>query len=227
VGEALPGDVAAACVACLDVAAQALDAEQTVREVFEGEPSTCLHGCPGSGRMIDRQRVVRCASCATRGAPGLKLSSAGRQSLPPSWITSGRGAGLWCAGGSAVGTVAPAGQCILTAQTELGQHARIAGCVGRGGVNGQFMANGYRVISGPELHRLKTEVQNVIQSRNAPALATYDRRAVLLAGMLLRDSPVAQAVRRYLLEVESVAPHRAVAQGVVSLPRDRLRSTRL
>jgi hypothetical protein len=128
VREALPGDTAAACVAQGDVVSKALDAEQTVLEVAQREPSTGLHGRPRGRGVVDSQVVWAAAG----GAPGLKLSSAGRQSLPPSWITSDRGAGLWCAGGSAVGTAGLAGFCILTAQTELGQHARIAACVARG-----------------------------------------------------------------------------------------------
>lgn len=67
----------------------------------------------------------------------------------------------------------------------------------------EFESTGYRVITGAELRQVKAESQDVIKP-SVRQFATWDRRAVLLLGMLLRDSNVAKAVRRYLLEAESV-----------------------
>lgn len=68
----------------------------------------------------------------------------------------------------------------------------------------EFRATGYRVIKGAELRELKTasEDRTLFGSRSN-AVGVFDRRAVLLLGMLLRDSAVAKEVRRYLLEAES------------------------
>lgn len=61
----------------------------------------------------------------------------------------------------------------------------------------EFKAAGYRVVSGPELRILKADLADQGPFfKGAKAIATWDRRAVLLLGMLLRDSPVAKAVRR-------------------------------
>jgi hypothetical protein len=105
----VPTDLAAACVAEGHVVAMALDAEQSVCEVFEREPVTGLYGCPRCWRVIHSQRVVSCASCATRRAPGLELACPCRQPLPPRRVAALGGAGLWCACGSAVGTTGLAG----------------------------------------------------------------------------------------------------------------------
>lgn len=60
-------------------------------------------------------------------------------------------------------------------------------------------ANGFRVVTGTALTDIKSVCQ--MQSR-ARALALFDRRAMLNVAMLLRDSEVARAVRRYLLDSE-------------------------
>ena len=56
----------------------------------------------------------------------------------------------------------------------------------------EMLANGYRVIEGAELNSLKESSQ--IGAR-APRLAVFNRRAVVRVGLLLRDSPIARAVR--------------------------------
>lgn len=68
----------------------------------------------------------------------------------------------------------------------------------------------YKVIKGSELRELRKDpdVLGVIKGREsedptqfkyAAQVATFDRRAILLLGMLLRDSEVAKSVRHYLL----------------------------
>ncbi|GAA4187140.1 hypothetical protein GCM10022252_20180 [Streptosporangium oxazolinicum] len=68
----------------------------------------------------------------------------------------------------------------------------------------EFTSNGYRVFEGTQLKALREGLRfesnlNTGWRRN---VAVWDRRAVLNLGMLLRDSPVAQAVRSYLLQAE-------------------------
>ena len=63
----------------------------------------------------------------------------------------------------------------------------------------EFEANGYRVASGPELSDIKSLCGLTTRARS---LALFDRRALLNAAMLLRDSEVARQVRRYLLDSE-------------------------
>lgn len=63
----------------------------------------------------------------------------------------------------------------------------------------ELKSNGYTVIEGRELTSFK-EVCG-IRSR-ARSLALFDRRTLLNVAMLLRDSEVARAVRRYLLDSE-------------------------
>src|SRR5690606_6661682 len=82
----------------------------------------------------------------------------------------------------------------------------------------ELRANGYRVIRGEELSQLRAEGHNVPLSRTNQAL--WDRRAVLLLGMLLRDSEVAKEVRRYLLNVEEKTHEAVVTQQVTGLRFD-------
>lgn len=81
----------------------------------------------------------------------------------------------------------------------------------------EFQAHGYRSVSGPELRVLKLEVEDItLKARRS--LATWDRQAVLLLGMLLRDSVVAKAVRRYLLLVEQQFHEAVTVAGNPDLP---------
>ncbi|WAU78609.1 restriction endonuclease [Streptomyces sp. Qhu-G9] len=71
----------------------------------------------------------------------------------------------------------------------------------------ELEANGYRVLTGPELSSFKELSGN--QSRTA-SLALLSRRAVLNVAMLLRDSEIARQVRTYLLDMEYQARTRPV-----------------
>ncbi|EFV12966.1 hypothetical protein [Segniliparus rugosus] len=75
----------------------------------------------------------------------------------------------------------------------------------------EFESTGYRVIHASELRELKKDLKlsGVLKGKSAQAL--WDRRAVLLLGMLLRDSEVAKTVRRYLLAAEEKAHEIATA----------------
>ncbi|MFF3214728.1 restriction endonuclease [Streptomyces sp. NPDC002886] len=64
----------------------------------------------------------------------------------------------------------------------------------------ELRVNGYQVLTGPELTSFK-EVSGL--NTRAAAIALWSRRAVLNAGMLLRDSKVARHVRTYLLDAET------------------------
>lgn len=70
----------------------------------------------------------------------------------------------------------------------------------------ELESNGAMTLTGTELQKLKTKLQNAILSKNIKALTVFTRRAVLNVGMLLRDSEVAKRVRTYLLDVEEHAP---------------------
>ncbi len=67
----------------------------------------------------------------------------------------------------------------------------------------EMLANGYRVIEGAELNSLKESSQ--IGAR-APRLAVFNRHAVVRVGLLLRDSPIARAVRDAVQDGYEVAP---------------------
>lgn len=71
----------------------------------------------------------------------------------------------------------------------------------------EIESNGYMVYHGEQLRSLKDLCQ--IKSR-AKSLALFNQRAILNVGMLLTKSPVAEAVRRYLLELQTQAPKSAV-----------------
>ncbi|OAH11863.1 restriction endonuclease [Streptomyces jeddahensis] len=77
----------------------------------------------------------------------------------------------------------------------------------------EMAANGYRVLTGPELTSFKEVSQ--IQSRTR-AIAVYSRRAVLNVAMLLRDSEVARQVRTYLLDMEYLVRTQPVDNSVDS-----------
>lgn len=75
----------------------------------------------------------------------------------------------------------------------------------------ELEANGYRVLTGPELSSFK-ELSG-IQSRTR-SMALFSRRAVLNVAMLLRDSEVARQVRVYLLDVEYLARTQPVDNSI-------------
>ncbi|MBA2945351.1 restriction endonuclease [Streptomyces sp. PSKA28] len=77
----------------------------------------------------------------------------------------------------------------------------------------EMTANGYRVLTGPELTSFKEVCQ--IQSRTR-AIAVYSRRAVLNIAMLLRDREVARQVRTYLLDMEYLVRTQPVDNSVDS-----------
>jgi hypothetical protein len=83
----------------------------------------------------------------------------------------------------------------------------------------ELIGDGYRVLRGVELREFATSFEEVTNgpatvSPKARSLALFPRRAILRVGMLLRDSPVAQQVRTYLLDTEADAGHRQhVAAG--------------
>ncbi|MER6268164.1 restriction endonuclease [Streptomyces sp900105755] len=77
----------------------------------------------------------------------------------------------------------------------------------------ELEANGYRVLTGPELSDFKQ--LSGIQSRTA-SLALFSRRAVLNVAMLLRDSEVARQVRVYLLDMEYLARTQPVENPVAT-----------
>jgi hypothetical protein len=62
-----------------------------------------------------------------------------------------------------------------------------------------------RIIKGPALALLKTQVQDEPEFKNAGSLTLISRRGLLRIGMLLTESEVARSVRSYLLNVEQIA----------------------
>lgn len=67
----------------------------------------------------------------------------------------------------------------------------------------EMEANGYRIVEGAELNSLK-ESSHV--GARAPRLAVFNQRAVVRVGLLLRDSPIAHAVRDAVQDSYDVAP---------------------
>lgn len=63
--------------------------------------------------------------------------------------------------------------------------------------------NGRRVIAGAELQEFAVGVNLTLTPRGS--LAVFNRRAILNVGQLLAESPIARAVRTYLLDVEEIA----------------------
>ena len=66
--------------------------------------------------------------------------------------------------------------------------------------------NGMKLLKGVELKDFKTQilkVANVPKDLNsAPSIRIFNRRAILNVAMLLRDSEIAQEIRKYLLDIE-------------------------
>lgn len=86
----------------------------------------------------------------------------------------------------------------------------------------ELTENGMRVLRGSELDVFKRDTLSLYeQSRPQPRsnLTLYTRRAVLNVAMLLRDSEVARAIRRYLLDAEEASraprPGEAVDDSVL------------
>lgn len=67
----------------------------------------------------------------------------------------------------------------------------------------ELEANGYAVLRGADLREFETV--NLTGSKRR-AVALFTRRTILNVGQLLTGSPVAERVRRYLLDVEEIAP---------------------
>ena len=86
----------------------------------------------------------------------------------------------------------------------------------------ELESNGYRVVEGAELLALKREVDVQPLLRQMRSAALWDRRAVLLLGMLLRGSEVATEVRRYLRNVEEKTHEAVVTQRTTGLRFDGL-----
>lgn len=82
----------------------------------------------------------------------------------------------------------------------------------------ELITDGYLVLRGGEYRKFATDILSGTNYYNpkARSLAIFPRRAVLRVGMLLRDSKVAKQVRTYLLDVEEVAPHRALMNDLIS-----------
>lgn len=89
---------------------------------------------------------------------------------------------------------------------------------------GEFSDSGYRVVSGDEMREMKEGLSRDFRLKVdwRRSVALWDRRAVLLLGMLLRDSEVAKEVRRYLLNVEEKAHEAVVTQRTTGLRFDGL-----
>ncbi|MGW1059313.1 hypothetical protein [Micromonospora rubida] len=67
----------------------------------------------------------------------------------------------------------------------------------------ELTENGLRVLRGDELREFERDTLSPSKIRN---LTLFTRRTVLNVGQLLTGSPVAERVRRYLLDVEEIAP---------------------
>lgn len=67
----------------------------------------------------------------------------------------------------------------------------------------ELTENGLRVLRGEELRQFDGDSLSLSKVRQ---LALFTRRTVLNVGQLLTGSPVAERVRRYLLDVEEIAP---------------------
>ncbi|MFJ1756031.1 hypothetical protein [Kitasatospora sp. NPDC088134] len=78
----------------------------------------------------------------------------------------------------------------------------------------EFEETGLRTLQGAEEFRAHGVP---VIGRGRPNLQVFTRRAVLLVGMLLRDSPVARQVRGYLLNLEEQAEAPARDAAVLAL----------
>jgi hypothetical protein len=92
----------------------------------------------------------------------------------------------------------------------------------------ELAANGRRVLRGVELREFAGPfggLANLTGSTKARSLALFTRRAILNVGQLLTDSPVAEKVRAYLIEIEEQASPLARSEAVdrVALAEARIR----
>lgn len=85
----------------------------------------------------------------------------------------------------------------------------------------ELESNGLKTLRGGELREFKrsTEGQADPLSKNLNALALFTRRTILNVGQLLTESPVAKAVRTYLLDVEELAAPELRAEAVERVER--------
>ncbi|NGX09143.1 phage antirepressor KilAC domain-containing protein [Mycobacteroides franklinii] len=63
-------------------------------------------------------------------------------------------------------------------------------------------SDGFRVIARNEVTSILNVTPDEVMPRTAPSVSLFPRRAILRVGMILRDSPVARAVRDELLNAE-------------------------
>jgi hypothetical protein len=79
--------------------------------------------------------------------------------------------------------------------------------------------NGLRVLRGEEYRAFATDNLSAANPR-ARSITLFTRRAILNVGQLLTESPIAKAVRTYLLDVEEIASpdqrNEAVERAIVS-----------
>lgn len=87
----------------------------------------------------------------------------------------------------------------------------------------ELTENGLHVLRGPELREFEGDNLSLSKVRN---LALFTRRAILNVGQLLTDSPIAERVRTYLLDVEELAPaelrNEAIERAAISRAQVRL-----
>lgn len=80
----------------------------------------------------------------------------------------------------------------------------------------ELTENGLRVLRGAELAEFERDSPSLSKRRS---LALFTRRAILNVGQLLTESPVARAVRTYLLDVEELASPELRAEAVERVER--------
>lgn len=68
----------------------------------------------------------------------------------------------------------------------------------------ELEGNGLRVLKGKEYREFAT-VNLTVANPNARSITLFDRRTILNVGQMLTESPVAEAVRKHLLDVEERA----------------------
>ena len=66
----------------------------------------------------------------------------------------------------------------------------------------ELQSNGAKLVKGSELKELKTKTDFTSELNKVPSVIVFTRRAILNVAMLLRDSEVAQEIRKYLLDIE-------------------------
>jgi hypothetical protein len=92
----------------------------------------------------------------------------------------------------------------------------------------ELLENGYHVLKGDDFRAFATsspEVANLFSPR-ARSVALFPRRAILNVGQLLTESPIAEKVRAYLLNVEASATteQRVTAADTDLTPLQRVRA---